>query len=114
MAEKRVVSKESKAVATADVYDILRRPIISEKAAKLSEANGIVFEIAPTANKKDVAKAVSAIYNVVPEKINIVNAKGKVKSFRNKNKGARRMIKKAYVTLPKGQTIDILAESAKK
>ena len=42
MVEKKVKT-EKKVVATAGIYDILRRPIISEKAAKLSETNGIVF-----------------------------------------------------------------------
>ncbi|MDR1071226.1 MAG: 50S ribosomal protein L23 [Rickettsiales bacterium] len=110
--EKKVVEK--KAVLNADVYGVLRRPIISEKAAKLAESNGLVFEVAPAATKKDVANAVFAIYNVKPEKVNVVNAKGKVKSFRNKSKGTQKTVKKAYVTLPKGKTIDILAESAKK
>jgi ribosomal protein L23 len=51
---------------------------------------------------------------VKPEKINILNIKGKVKSFRNKSKGAQKTVKKAYVTLPKGHVIDVLAEAGKK
>ena len=111
LAEKKA---EKKAVVAAWVYDVLQRPIISEKAAKLAETNGLVFEIAPSATKKDVANAILAIYNVEPEKVNMVNVKGKVKSFRGKSKGMQRMIKKAYITLPKGHAVDILAESAKK
>ena len=115
MAEKKAkVSTEKKAVLNAGVYDVLRKPIISEKAAKLAEADGMAFEVAPRATKKDVANAILAIYNVKPIKINIVNAKGKEKSFRGKSKGMTRAIKKAYITLPKGHSIDILAESAKK
>ena len=98
---------------TAKTYDVLVRPIISEKAARAAESNGLVFEISPSATKKEVRDAILAIYNVKPEKINIVNTKGKVKTFRGKSKGTQRTIKKAYITLPKGQTIDILAESAK-
>jgi len=96
---------------TAKTFDVLARPIISEKAARAAESNGLVFEIAPSATKKEVANAISAIYNVKPEKINIVNTKGKVKSFRGKSRGQQRTIKKAYITLPKGQVIDILAEA---
>ena len=115
MAEKKAkVSIEKKAVHSAGVYDVLVRPIISEKAAKLAESNGLVFEVAPSATKKEVANAILAIYAVSPEKINIVNAKGKVKGFRGKQKGVQRTIKKAYIMLPKGHTIDIMAESAKK
>ena len=63
MAEKKVNS-EKKIVATAGAFDVLRRPIISEKAAKLSECNGVAFEVAAKATKEDVARAVEAIYNV--------------------------------------------------
>ena len=115
MTEKKAkVSAVKKAVVTAKTFDVLQRPIVSEKAAKLAESNGLVFEIAPLATKKDVENAILAVYDVLPVKINIVNAKGKVKSFRNKSKGTQRTIKKAYVTLPKGHTVDILAEAAKK
>ncbi|MDR1027384.1 MAG: 50S ribosomal protein L23 [Rickettsiales bacterium] len=105
---------EKKVVLTAKSYDILQRPIISEKAAKLAEANGLVFEVANDATKTSIADAVQAIYNVRPSKVNIVVAKGKVKTFRNKSKGTQRTIKKAYLTLPKGVEIDILAEAGKK
>ena len=50
MAEKKVNS-EKKVVRTAGIYDILRRPIISEKAAKLSESNGVAFEVAADAEQ---------------------------------------------------------------
>ena len=104
MAEKKV---EKKIVATAGIYDILRRPIISEKTAKLSESNGIAFEIAANATKEDVARAVQAIYNVKPVKVNIVVAKGKVKSFRGRSSGTQRTVKKAYVSLPADAKLDL-------
>lgn len=105
MAEKKV-NVEKKIVATAGIYDILRRPIISEKAAKLSESNGIAFEVAVDATKEDIARAVQAIYGVKPTKVNIVVAKGKVKTFRGK-KGTQRTVKKAYVTLPADAKLDL-------
>ncbi len=108
MAEKKVNS-EKKIVATAGVYDILRRPIISEKAARLSENNGIVFEVAIDATKQDVARAVQAIYNVKPSKVNIVVAKGKVKTFRGRSSGTQRTVKKAYVSLPADAVVDLSA-----
>ncbi len=105
-----VEKKEKKVVATAGMYDILRRPIISEKAAKLSEANGIAFEVAPNATKTDIARAVLAIYGVKPTKVNIVVAHGKVKTFRGKNTGTQRTIKKAYVSLPRDAKLDLAIE----
>lgn len=106
--EKKVKS-EKKIVATDRVYDILRRPIISEKAAKLSEGNSIVFEVAMDATKTDVANAVQAIYGIKPTKVNIVIAKGKEKTFRGKNTGTQRNVKKAYVSLPKDAKLDLAA-----
>ena len=108
MAEKKVNS-EKKIVATAGMYDILRRPIISEKAAKLSDNNGVAFEVAADATKEDVARAVEAIFNVKPMKVNIVVAKGKVKTFRGRGYGTQRTVKKAYVSLPKDAKIDLSA-----
>ncbi len=108
MAENKVNTQE-KIVATAGMYDILRRPIISEKAAMLSENNGVAFEVAMDATKEDVAKAIQAIYNVKPVKVNIVVAKGKVKSFRGRNSGTQRAVKKAYVSLPADAKLDLSA-----
>ena len=108
MAEKKV-NAEKKIVATAGIYDILRRPIISEKAAKLSENNRIVFEVAVSATKEDVARAVQAIYNVKPTKVNIVVTKGKVKTFRGRSTGTQRTVKKAYVSLPADAKLDLSA-----
>ena len=107
MAEKNV-STEKKIVATAGIYDILRRPIISEKAAKLSESNGVVFEVAVQATKEDVARAIQAIYGVKPVKVNIVVTKGKVKTFRGRSTGTQRTVKKAYVSLPADANLDLV------
>ena len=106
MAEKKV---EKKLVATANTYDVLRRPIISEKTAKLAENNGVVFEVAMSATKEDVAKAVEVLFNVKPKKVNIVIAKGKVKSFRGRSSGTQRSVKKAYVSLPADAKLDLSA-----
>ena len=108
MAEKKV-SAEKKIVATAGIYDILRRPIISEKAAQLSENNGVAFEVAADATKEDVARAVQAIYGVKPTKVNIVVVKGKVKTFRGRSTGTQRTVKKAYVSLPADAKLDLSA-----
>ena len=110
MAEKKV-NTEKKIVATAGIYDILRRPIVSEKAAKVSESNGVVFEVAVDATKEDVARAVQAIYGVKPVKVNIVVTKGKVKTFRGRSTGTQRTVKKAYVSLPADAELN-LAENA--
>ncbi len=106
MAEKKVKA-EKKPVVTADVYDVLRRPIVSEKAVKLSEANSVAFEIDARATKSDVVRAIQAIYNVKPTKVNIVVVKGKVKQFRGRGTGTQRTVKKAYVSLPADAKLDL-------
>ena len=105
MAEKKV-----KLVATAGTFDVLRRPIISEKAAKLSESNGVVFEVAMDATKEDVAKAIEVLFNVKPTKVNIVITKGKVKTFRGRSTGTQRKVKKAYVSLPADAKLDLATD----
>ena len=110
MAEKKVTS-EKKVVRTAGVYDTLRRPIISEKAAKLSESNGIAFEVAARATKADVVRAIQTIYNVKPTKVNIVVVKGKVKTFRGRGTGTQRTVKKAYVSLPADAKLDVVTDA---
>jgi large subunit ribosomal protein L23 len=101
------MAKEAKKiVATAGTFDVLRKPIISEKSAKLAEANGLAFEIDPRATKTDVARAVQAIYNVKPAKVNIVVQKGKQKTFKGRI-GTQKAIKKAYVTLKAGEKIEL-------
>ena len=106
MAEKKVQT-EKKPVVTAGVYDVLRRPIVSEKAVKLSEAGSVAFEIDARATKEDVVRAVQAIYNVKPSKVNIVVVKGKVKQFRGRGTGTQRTVKKAYVSLPADAKLDL-------
>ena len=108
MAENKV-SAEKKIVATAGIYDILRRPIISEKAARLSESNGVAFEVAMQATKEDVARAVEVIYGVKPTKVNVVVTKGKEKNFRGRSTGTQRTVKKAYVSLPADAKLDLSA-----
>jgi large subunit ribosomal protein L23 len=106
----KVTADKKKITATANTFDVLRRPIISEKAAKLSEANALAFEIAADATKSDVARAMKAIYNIAPVKINIVVVKGKAKSFRGKSRGVQRDVKKAYITMPADAKLDIMAD----
>ena len=110
MAEKKV---QKKLVARAETYDVLRRPIVSEKAAKLSESNGVVFEVAMSATKEDVAKAVEILFGIKPTKINIVITKGKVKTFRGRSTGTQRKVKKAYVSLPEDAKLDLATDMEK-
>jgi large subunit ribosomal protein L23 len=91
------------------LYTVLRAPHISEKSARLQEHNQYVFEVAPDADKQLVKAAVEAMFNVKVDSVNLVNVKGKVKSFRQRS-GSRNGWRKAYVRLHEGQSIDIAAK----
>lgn len=92
--------------AKAEHYDVIRKPVITEKATMASEHNAVVFEVAPDANKPQIKEAVEALFGVTVKAVNTTITKGKVKRFRGRL-GTRKDIKKAYVTLEEGNTIDV-------
>ena len=90
----------------AEHYDVIRKPIITEKATMASEANAVVFEVAIDANKPMIKEAVESLFGVKVKAVNTTITKGKVKRFRGML-GKRKDVKKAYVTLEEGNTIDV-------
>ena len=92
--------------AKAEHYDVIRKPIITEKATMASENGAIVFEVAMDSNKPMIKQAVEALFGVKVKAVNTTITKGKNKRFRG-IKGTRKDIKKAYVTLEEGNTIDV-------
>jgi large subunit ribosomal protein L23 len=87
-------------------YDVIVKPIITEKATLASEHGGVVFEVAKSATKPEIKQAVEALFGVKVKAVNTVLTKGKTKRFRGKP-GVRRDVKKAYVMLEDGNTIDV-------
>lgn len=96
-------------MVSISMYDVLVRPIITEKSDSLSAFNKYTFEVSARANKLTVKKAVEAIYSVDVGAVNIINIKGKTKRFRG-HLGRRSDKKKAIVSLKNGQTIDFAGE----
>ncbi len=90
----------------AALYDVIRRPIITEKATQASESGAVVFEVAMESDKKLIKEAVETLFNVKVKAVNTTITKGKVKRFRGRL-GTRSDVKKAYVTLVEGNTIDV-------
>ncbi len=90
----------------AEMYDVIRKPIITEKATMASEANAVVFEVAIEANKPQIKEAVESLFGVKVKAVNTTITKGKAKRFRGQL-GKRKDVKKAYVTLEEGNTIDV-------
>ena len=89
-------------------YKIIRKPIVTEKATKLSEFNKVVFEVTSKSNKSEIKGAVEKLFSVKVKAVNIINIKGKVKRFKGVL-GKRKDSKKAVITLEEGNTIDISA-----
>jgi large subunit ribosomal protein L23 len=87
-------------------YDIIRSPVITEKATIQAEANKVVFNVAKDATKPEIKDAVEALFRVKVKSVNTLVRKGKVKRFRGV-KGVQSDVKKAVVTLEEGHKIDI-------
>jgi large subunit ribosomal protein L23 len=97
---------KTKKQVTGNAYKVLVRPIISEKAAS-SESNGVyTFVVAINANKIEIKKAIKQVYGIMPKKVRVMNMEGKRKRF-GRRFGRRNDWKKAIITLPKGQSINI-------
>ena len=92
--------------AKAEHYDVIRKPIITEKATMASESGAVVFEVAMSAAKPQIKEAVEALFGVKVKSVNTSITKGKVKRFRGQL-GKRNNVKTAYVTLEEGNTIDV-------
>ncbi|WP_038036381.1 50S ribosomal protein L23 [Thermopetrobacter sp. TC1] len=88
-------------------YDIILSPVITEKSTLAGEQDKVVFNVARNATKPEIKAAVEALFGVKVKKVNTLVRKGKVKRFRN-TVGRQSDVKKAIVTLEKGQSIDII------
>jgi len=87
---------------------IIKKPIVSEKTMELGKShNKYVFLVDRKANSMQIKKEIENIYKVKVEAVNIINQKGKVKRL-GRSLGRRPALRKAIVTVKKGQEIDIL------
>ena len=93
-------------MSTQQYYDVIRAPIITEKATIASENNQIVFRVAVDADKKVIKEAVEALFDVKVKAVNTLRRKGKAKRFRG-IPGRQKEMKKAIVTLEDGHSIDV-------
>jgi len=87
-------------------YEIIKAPLDTEKTNLQKEIdNKVSFEVAPTANRVEVRKAVEQIFNVEVKSVRTMHVKGKVKQ-RGRIIGRRKNWKKAIVTLMPGSRIN--------
>jgi large subunit ribosomal protein L23 len=87
-------------------YDVIRSPVITEKATALTEHGKVVFKVSPDATKPQIKEAVERLFDVKVKSVNTLVTKGKKKVFKGV-RGQRSDVKKAIVTLEEGQTIDV-------
>ena len=90
----------------AEHYDIIRKPIVTEKSTMASENGAVVFEVSIDSNKPQIKEAVEALFGVKVKAVNTSITKGKQKRFKGVL-GRRKDVKKAFVTLEDGNTIDV-------
>ena len=96
----------STAKARAQDFDILVRPVVTEKSTLGSEYGQVTFYVPVKATKPQIKEAVQNVFDVEVTGVNTVRQAGKVKRFRGKL-GKRADYKKAIVTLAEGATIDV-------
>jgi len=87
------------------LYEVIRRPLITEKATLMKEQGRYAFKVAKEANKRQIKEAVQAAFKVNVVKVNVMSVPGKMRRI-----GRRQVLtpswKKAVVTLGPGQKIE--------
>jgi len=99
-------SPKNSSLSKERMYQVITRPIITEKATIISEHNQVTFQVPLDANKFEIKAAVEGLFNVKVKAVNTLTTKGKVKRFRG-TLGKRVDVKKAIITLVEGHSIDV-------
>jgi large subunit ribosomal protein L23 len=100
--------QRARKLSREDMYRIIRNPVVTEKVTALGERHQMAFRVALAASKPEIKAAIEGLFGVKVTAVNTLVAKGKTKRFRGRP-GRRSDVKKAYVTLAEGQTIDLTA-----
>lgn len=98
--------KKNTSVSKERQYELLRRPVITEKATLGSESNQVTFRVPMDATKPEIKVAVERLFDVKVMSVNTLRQKGKRKVFRGR-RGRRNDYKKAVVRLAEGNSIDV-------
>jgi large subunit ribosomal protein L23 len=106
MSRFRVIPRAETRLTRQQMYDIIRAPVITEKATIVSEHSQVIFRVPLTATKREVKAAVEGLFEVNVTAVNTIRVMGKLKRVRGRP-GRRSDYKKAVVTLREGQRIDV-------
>ena len=98
--------KRAATMSREAMFEVVRSPVVTEKATMLGDKNQVVFRVAIEATKPEIKASVEALFGVTVLSVNTLVQKGKTKRFRGRP-GVRSDVKKAYVQLAEGQSIDM-------
>jgi len=99
------MSKSAKTINIEKAYNIIQKPILTEKSTNLNQYNQYSFVVSTDSNSSEIKLAVEKIFKVKVIKVNTSITRGKLKSFKN-FLGYKKDFKKAIITLAEGNTID--------
>ncbi|NKD54987.1 MULTISPECIES: 50S ribosomal protein L23 [unclassified Haematospirillum] len=94
-------------VSKERMYDIIKSPVITEKATMAFEYGQVTFRVPLDASKPEIKASVEGVFGVKVRAVNVSITKGKLKRFRG-TIGRRSDVKKAMVRLVEGQSIDVM------
>ena len=94
-----------KQISLDQAYDIIKRPITTEKSTNLQQFNQYSFVVSKDSNSSEIKSAIEKIFKVKVNKVNTSITRGKGKTFKGQY-GFRKDTKRAIVTLAEGNTID--------
>ncbi len=93
-------------VSRQRMFEVIRAPLVTEKSTLGSVHNQVAFRVPMDASKPEIKAAVEGLFKVKVKAVNTLRQKGKVKRFRG-IRGRWPDVKKAYVTLEEGHSIDV-------
>lgn len=96
------------------MINLIKKPLITEKANMLNARGQYVFEVDPKANKIEIKKAIEEMFEVNIVSIRTARVKGKIKTKITRGglmRGKTPTRKKTIITLKEGQTIDVVASA---
>ena len=102
------IRKRAATMSREAMFEIIRSPLITEKATLMGEKHQVVFKVAIDATKPEIKASVEKLFGVTVLGVNTLVQKGKTKRFKGRP-GVRSDMKKAYVQLADGQSIDFSA-----
>ena len=99
------MKNKSNKISLERAYDIIKKPITTEKSTNLQQFNQYSFFVSRNSNTFEIKKAIEVIFKVKVSKVNTSILRGKGKTFKGQY-GFRKDTKRAIVTLIEGNTID--------